>query len=243
MKGKRENWLWNWMAFFYDHFYRRFSPYQDLQQQIFRELKNSTSNSGYILDAGCGTGLLSIELARRGYSVVGIDRSPAMLNRARAKWDKEKVGNLHFYEKDLNERLNLPGYSFQRIILVHSLYLLDHPRGALKNFASLLPCGGEMILCNPSRMFTTAELWAGGRSFVKEAWSEKGGLSLLGILTIFLAMGALNLLIQRRKKALYHCWDEEEMRNLLGSCGFQIKWLRKSCLAESHFLICAIKGR
>lgn len=38
-----------------------------------------------ILDIGCGTGRHSIELARRGYSVVGIDLSESMLDKARAK--------------------------------------------------------------------------------------------------------------------------------------------------------------
>jgi SAM-dependent methyltransferase len=37
-----------------------------------------------VLDAGCGTGRVAIELARRGYQLVGIDLDAAMLARARA---------------------------------------------------------------------------------------------------------------------------------------------------------------
>jgi SAM-dependent methyltransferase len=38
-----------------------------------------------VLDAGCGTGRVAIELFRRGLDVVGVDLDPSMLARARAK--------------------------------------------------------------------------------------------------------------------------------------------------------------
>lgn len=38
-----------------------------------------------VLDAGCGTGRVAIELARRGFSVTGVDADPSMLAAARAK--------------------------------------------------------------------------------------------------------------------------------------------------------------
>lgn len=37
-----------------------------------------------VLDAGCGTGRVAAELARRGLAVVGIDRDPSMVATARA---------------------------------------------------------------------------------------------------------------------------------------------------------------
>ena len=39
---------------------------------------------GTVLDAGCGTGRVAAELARRGIATVGVDRDPAMLATARA---------------------------------------------------------------------------------------------------------------------------------------------------------------
>lgn len=44
-----------------------------------------------ILDVGCGTGRHSIELARRGLDVTGLDISPGMLERARANAAKAGV--------------------------------------------------------------------------------------------------------------------------------------------------------
>src|SRR2546421_628316 len=37
-----------------------------------------------ILDLGCGTGHLTNQIAARGATVIGLDRSPAMIERARA---------------------------------------------------------------------------------------------------------------------------------------------------------------
>src|SRR4030065_1024204 len=41
-----------------------------------------------VLDAGCGTGNYTIELAKRGANVVGVDSSEEMLDRARGKAQK-----------------------------------------------------------------------------------------------------------------------------------------------------------
>ena len=38
-----------------------------------------------VLDAGCGTGRVAIELARRGVPVVGVDSDPSMLTTARSR--------------------------------------------------------------------------------------------------------------------------------------------------------------
>ena len=42
-----------------------------------------------VLDAGCGTGAMTIELARRGARVVGVDLSPESIRYARDQWPKD----------------------------------------------------------------------------------------------------------------------------------------------------------
>jgi SAM-dependent methyltransferase len=57
---------------------------------IIDELKLAKGSS--ILDIGCGTGRHSVELARRGYRVTGIDISSGMLAQARSKAEKAGLG-------------------------------------------------------------------------------------------------------------------------------------------------------
>ncbi len=51
----------------------------------FVDQELEADRSKQILDIGCGTGRHAIELARRGYHVIGFDLSESQLRRAREK--------------------------------------------------------------------------------------------------------------------------------------------------------------
>lgn len=61
-----------------------------------------------VLDAGCGTGRVAIELAARGVAVVGVDLDAAMIERARAK-----APELEWHQHDLS-MLDLTGSNGRR---------------------------------------------------------------------------------------------------------------------------------
>lgn len=54
-----------------------------------------------ILDAGCGTGALTSELARRGATVVAVDISPSLLDIAQARIDDDLRRNVVFKAGDM----------------------------------------------------------------------------------------------------------------------------------------------
>ena len=54
-----------------------------------------------ILDAGCGTGALAVELARRGAQVVAIDLSPTLVQLAHERMPAELSGRLEFISGDM----------------------------------------------------------------------------------------------------------------------------------------------
>jgi ubiquinone/menaquinone biosynthesis C-methylase UbiE len=96
------------------------------------------------LDAGCGTGFLSLELALRGHRVTGIDFAPAMLTEARRK-AAERGLSIRFEEADA-ERLPFPSGSFDLVVSRHLLWTLPHPEGAIDEWIRVLRPGGRLAV-------------------------------------------------------------------------------------------------
>lgn len=92
--------------------YDIFSNYYDLLMQnagyserANRYSKILTDNgikSGILLDLGCGTGTMSLLMAKNGYEVIGVDSSVGMLMKAKEKANKENV-DLLLLNQDMEE--------------------------------------------------------------------------------------------------------------------------------------------
>ncbi|HEX8228686.1 MAG TPA: methyltransferase domain-containing protein [Chloroflexia bacterium] len=94
-----------------------------------------------VLDAGCGTGRVAIELARRGIDVVGTDIDPRMLETAR-----RKAPHLEWHQGDL-ATIDL-GRKFDAIVMAGNvmIFLTAGTEGlVLKNMARHLAPGGVLI--------------------------------------------------------------------------------------------------
>src|SRR5690349_13556368 len=79
----------------------------DLVDALLRE----AGGSG-VLDAGCGTGRVAVELAARGYRVTGVDADAAMLRSARSK-----APELVWIEADLADLPDTVGADFDAAVL------------------------------------------------------------------------------------------------------------------------------
>jgi len=71
-----------------------------------------------VLDAGCGTGRVAIELARRGHDVVGVDVDPSMLDSARAK-----APALTWVEADLTDPSFDLGRTFDVVVMAGNVLI------------------------------------------------------------------------------------------------------------------------
>jgi ubiquinone/menaquinone biosynthesis C-methylase UbiE len=96
------------------------------------------------LDAGCGTGFLSFELATRGHRVIGVDFAAAMLAEARRKAADRHV-LVRFEEADA-EHLPFAPASFDLVISRHVLWTLPHPEAAIDEWIRVLRRGGRLAV-------------------------------------------------------------------------------------------------
>ena len=87
-----------------------------------------------ILDAGCGTGALAVEAARRGAQVVAIDLSPTLVDLARERIPKEVAHLVEFHSGDM---LDSSLGHFDHVVAMDSIihYQTDDAVNALARLA------------------------------------------------------------------------------------------------------------
>lgn len=95
-----------------------------------------------VLDLGCGTGSLALLAAEQGHRVTGVDSSPAMVARARAKLaGRDAVFLLgDAAAPPVGERL------FDVVLVRHVLWALPDPARVLRHWRGLLRPGGRFVL-------------------------------------------------------------------------------------------------
>ena len=135
---------------------------------------------GAILDLCCGTGIVTIPLAKTGLEVVGVDISPAMLEQAQTKVTGQQ--NLTFYLQDALEFSTpqhfgltlMTGNAFLTerdvIALFAKVYALLSPSGVFI-FDIRLPEGYDLTLNDDFELWSEYRDAAGnaGRWLVKQA--------------------------------------------------------------------------
>jgi SAM-dependent methyltransferase len=121
----------------------------------FIEAEAEKNKSIPILDIGCGTGRHSIELARRGYRVTGLDLSESMLVVARSRANAEKL-NVRFIQADARS-FSFPGEFGLAIMLCEGAFPLMETDAMnfqiLRNAAAALRPGGKLIFTTLNGLF------------------------------------------------------------------------------------------
>jgi magnesium-protoporphyrin O-methyltransferase len=115
-----------------------------------------------ILDAGCGTGALAIEAARRGADVVAVDLSPTLIGLAKERAPRDLPGRVTFAVGDL---LDTEFGRFDHVVAMDSLI---HYEGLdiARTLAALAPrVGGSLIFTIAPRTPALTVMHAVGQLF------------------------------------------------------------------------------
>ena len=91
-----------------------------------------------ILDVGCGTGQLTAEIARSGATVLGIDKSPAMIAQARANFP-----NIEFEVADVTAMAYHE--EFDAVFSNAALHWVTKAGEAARSMAQALKPGGRLV--------------------------------------------------------------------------------------------------
>ncbi len=119
-----------------------------------------------VLDAGCGTGRVALELARRGFDVAGVDNDADMLAYARSRndridWVRENLSTVEL------------GRSFDAIVMAGNVLVFARPedrRPIVATMARHLRQGGVLVNgSNEAGGYTTA---------LYDRWCSDAGLRL-----------------------------------------------------------------
>jgi SAM-dependent methyltransferase len=118
-------------------------PYLD---RLARDL-----SSAHALDLGCGTGVVSLALAKRGFEVIGIDHSLEMLAIAQAKASAADLnGSCRFITGDVRDLPASDG-EFDVVTCQGLLHHLDGSAGCLRELDRVLRPDGFFYISEPCR--------------------------------------------------------------------------------------------
>jgi SAM-dependent methyltransferase len=98
-----------------------------------------------VVDIGCGEGYLTVEVARWARRVMAVDRSAAVLARAKALAGRRRAANIVFKRGEL-EKLPLDSASVDVAILSQALHHAADPGQAMAEAARVLRPGGKVLV-------------------------------------------------------------------------------------------------
>jgi len=129
--------------------------------QIFERIDNALRQSGpqkgraRVMEIGCGPGFISLELARAGHDVLGLDVSSKAIAIAKNvastdPWISER-GPLEYRVADFLADDNLARGSFDAVVTVGALHHFPDQDGVAARVKELLRPGGIFIVQEPTR--------------------------------------------------------------------------------------------
>ena len=147
-KARKKEWFDN------ESFWRELYPFMfsdrrfaDATDQVAKLLKLAKPRGKSALDLCCGPGRCSIALAKRGFSVTGVDRTKFLLDKARAKARAARV-KIEFLQQDMRDFLRPNSFNLALSMFPSFGYFDDKHEDqlVLQNIFKSLKPGGVCVI-------------------------------------------------------------------------------------------------
>lgn len=106
-----------------------------------------------LLDLGCGSGRHSIELAKNGFSVTGVDFSQSAIDLAK-KWARSEKLKINFLRANFHKKLKFQDNSFDGAIAIDSIHYdsSESMTFTLKELRRIIRPKGLLFLTLPTQI-------------------------------------------------------------------------------------------
>lgn len=116
--------------------------------KIIELAKKHLNPSHVVLDYGCATGSIALEIAGMAKEVHGIDISSNMIEIAKSKADEMNIKNIGFARRAIFDE-SLEKESFDVILALNILHLVENSSQVMERVNQLLKPGGIFISATP----------------------------------------------------------------------------------------------
>jgi len=105
-------------------------------------------SSDVVLDLGCASGEIGLDIAPHVARIFGVDTSAKMIELAKEKVFKTQINNARFEQADAFDQ-QLDDFSFSAVLALNIFHLVDDIPKVLNRLRDLLPPGGLLISQTP----------------------------------------------------------------------------------------------
>ncbi len=138
--------FWDLQSYTWDDFLVTTDYATEIEQIVQIVKKNVDIKGPNLLDLGCATGSYSIEFAKNGFMVTGVDFSSKMINRALEKTAKMGLNNLKYKICDITNNIEINNEKYEIIFAAHILHAFQYDRKVLNKILNLLRENGFFVL-------------------------------------------------------------------------------------------------